>query len=234
MSRQSEDARLWAQWKRTNRPQDMQALLSQLQPIINQQVTRWGGTLSRPTLDLQGKILATKAVKSYDPDKGAALATHVTNQLQKLSRTVYTHSRGARLPEHKAIGVTSFQVAEEALRSQFGRDPSTSELSDHLGWSQGRTQAFREASQRRELLTSGEFNPAAFPIADQEDPIVGFVYHDMAPKTQQLFENITGYGGAKVMGNQDLMKKFEMTQGQLSYQKRKMTQLFKNAMEQES
>lgn len=233
MTRQSEDIRLWQQWKRTRNPQDMQQLLNQLQPIINQQVSRWGGTLSRPMLDLQAKALATKAISNYDPQRGAALATHVTNQLQKLSRTVYTHSRGARLPEHKAIGVTSFQVAEEALRSQFGRDPTTAELSDHLGWSQPRTEAFRQASQRRELLTSGEFNPSAFPIADQEDPIVGFVYHDMAPKTQQLFEHITGYGGAKVMGNQDLMKKFKMTQGQLSYQKRKLTQLFKSAMEQE-
>jgi hypothetical protein len=190
--------------------------------------------LAQPALNLQGKILATEAIKSYDPDKGAALATHVTNRLQKLSRTVYTHSRGARLPEHKAIGVTSFQVAEEALRSQFGRDPSTAELSDHLGWSQGRTRAFREAAHRRELLTSGEFNPSSFPIADQEDPIVGFVYHDMAPKTQRLFEHITGYGGAPVMKNPELMKKFKLTQGQLSYQKRKLTQLFKGAMEQET
>lgn len=234
MTRQSEDVRLWEQWKRTRSPQDMQALLNQLQPIINQQVSRWGGTLSNPTLDLQAKILTTKAIQTYDPNRGAALATHVTNQLQKLSRTVYTHSRAARLPEHKAIGVTSFQVAEEALKSQFGREPTTVELADHLGWSQPRTEAFRQVAGRRELLTSSEFNPATFPIADQEDPVVGFVYHDMAPKTQQLFEHITGYGGAKVLSNPELMQKFKMTQGQLSYQKRKMTQLFKDAMKQES
>lgn len=230
MSTKAEDVRLWQQWNRTKSDHDLQQLLNHLQPVITQAVNRWGGTLARPMLETRAKALAVEAIRSYDPTRGATLATHVTNQLQKLSRTVYTHTAAARLPEHKAVSMTTFSVGHEQLTSDLGREPTTMELADHLGWSQQRTEEFRKAHARRELLTSGEFNPSSFPIADEEDPIVGFVYHDLAPENQQLFEHITGYGGAPTLSNTELMRKFKMTQGQLSYQKRKMKDLFEDAL----
>ncbi|MHC4619227.1 MAG: hypothetical protein ACYTEQ_15895 [Planctomycetota bacterium] len=204
--------------------------MDQLKPVILSQVNRWSGSLSRPLLETRAKVLATEAIQSYNPRKGAALATHVTNQLQRLSRLVYTHTQAARLPEHKAVGMASFRVAQEALEDEFGRSPTTPELADHLGWSNRRAEEFDRAFNRRELLTSGEFTPSSFPVADQEDPLIGFVFHDMAPKTQKLFVHVTGYGGSPVLSNPELMKKFKLTQGQLSYQKRKMTELFQNAL----
>jgi len=227
------DLQLWKQWNRTKSDADLQALLNHLQPVISQQVTRWGGTLSRPMLETRAKILAVEAIKSYQPNRGAALATHVTNRLQKLSRTVYTHTQAARLPEHKAVGMTTFSVAQDHLNNDLGREPTHAELADHLGWTKGRTQEFQRAYNRKELLTSGEFNPSSFPIADQHDPIIDYVYFDMEPQKQKLFEHITGYGGNTVLSNTALMSKFKMSQGQLSYQKRKMKTMFQTAMKQE-
>jgi hypothetical protein len=232
MSARAKDIELWEKWKRSRSQQDLQALLDHLQPVISQQVNRWSGSRARPMLEMQAKVLATEAIKSYNPARGAALATHVTNRLQKLSRTVYTHTQAARLPEHKAIGMASYSVAQDALQSELGREPSHAEMADHLGWSVNRVGAFQKAYERRELLASGDFNPSKFPIADEQDPIIGFVYHDMAPKTQKLFESITGYNGAPVMSNKQLMRKFKMTQGQVSYQKRKLKNLFKDALKE--
>jgi hypothetical protein len=229
MDRKSEDLRLWQQWRRTQSSADLQALLTQLQPVINQQVNRWSGTLARDTLETQAKILAVGAIKGFNPDAGTALATHVTNQLQKLSRTVYTHSQAARLPEHKVIGMVSFHAAQEHLKGELGHDPSTAELADHMGWGNERVQEFQRAYGRKEMLGSGEFNPATFPVADQHDPIVSFVYHDMAPPQQRLFEHITGFGGKEPLSNQEIMKRHKLTQGQLSYQKRKLIDLFNQA-----
>jgi len=233
MSAREKDLQLWKQWNRTKSNADLQALLNHLQPVINQQVTRWGGTLSRPMLETRAKVLAVEAIRSYNPNAGAALATHVTNRLQKLSRTVYTHTQAARLPEHKAVGMTTFSVANDQLQNDLGREPTHVELADHLGWSQARTREFQRAYGRKELLTSGEFNPSAFPIADQHDPIIDYVYFDMEPQKQQLFEHITGYGGKPVLSNPELMAKFKMTQGQLSYQKRQMKNMFQAATKKE-
>lgn len=230
--RKERDRELWDQWKRSGSPQDLQALLDQLKPLIAREVNRWAGGLARSTLDTKAKALAVTALQSYNPNMGASLSTHVTNQLQKLSRTIYTHTQAARLPEHKAVAMTSFHAAHEMLRSDLGRPPTALELSEHLGWSMARTSEFQKAFERKELLTSGEFNPSSFAVNDYEqDPMVDFVYHDMSPANQRLFEHITGYGGAKVLPNQDLMIKFKLTQGQLSYQKRKLIDLIKGATE---
>lgn len=234
MTRADEDLKLWKAWHKSRSSYDLQRLLDQLLPIMVNQVNRWGGTLSKDLLMTEAKILATEAIQSYDVSKGAALATHVTNRLQKLSRLVYTHSQALRLPENKVLSITTFKIGQDKLRNELGRDPTDAELSDHLGWSINRTQSFNQAINHRELLTSGEFDPGAFTVADEEDPVVGFVYHDMAPKTQKLFSRITGYGGASVLTNPDLMKKFKLSQGQLSYQKQKITDLFNKALKQGS
>lgn len=229
-SRKAKDRELYDRWKRSRSPQDLQALLDQLKPVIAREVNRWAGSLARPTLETKAKALAVKAIKNYNPAMGATLSTHVTNQLQKLSRVVYTHTQAARLPEHKAVAMTSFNAAHEMLNSELGRTPTVLELSEHLGWSKARTSEFQKAYQRKELLTSGEFRPSAFAVNDyQQDPMVDFVYYDMSPANQQLFEHITGYGGAKVMSNKDLMEKFDLTQGQLSYRKRKLINMVKAA-----
>lgn len=226
----SRDKDLWEQWHRTKSPQDLQAVLDQLAPIINREVNRWAGGLARATLETQAKALTVKAIQSYDPKHGAALSTHVVNQLQKLSRLVYTHTQAARLPEHKAVAMTSFSVAHEMLQSDLGRPPSSLELSEHLGWSKARTTEFQKVYGRKELLSSGQHQPSAFAVDDsKQDPVVDYVYHDMSPEHQRLFEHITGYGGAPILSNPDLMKKFDMTQGQLSYQKRKLIALVGDA-----
>lgn len=231
-SYKDKDKALWAKWHRSGSPQDLQELLTQLKPLIAREVNRWAGGLSRDTLETKAKALAVTAIRSYNPNMGASLSTHVTNQLQKLSRTVYTHTQAARLPEHKAVAMASFSTAHDMLHSDLGRTPTALELAEHLGWSMPRTSEFRKAFERKELLSSGEFNPSAFAVNDYEqDPMVDFVYHDMSPANQKLFEHITGYGGAKILPNADLMDKFKLTQGQLSYRKRKLINLIKDVTE---
>lgn len=229
MSNKEQDLRLWKQWNRTHSDVDLQNLLRALQPVINQQVTRWSGSLARSTLDLKAKVLTVEAIKKFDPSKNVALATHVTNQLQKLSRIVYMHTQAARLPEHKAVSMASFSVAQEQLSNNLGREPTHAELADQLGWGTTRVKEFQKAYERKELLSSGEFNPASFAIADDEDPVVGYVYHDMSPQDKLLFENITGYGGKPRLNNTQIMQKYNMTQGQLSYRKRQLIQMFEKA-----
>jgi DNA-directed RNA polymerase specialized sigma subunit len=229
-SHKAQDKELWERWQRSHSPQDLQALLDQLQPIIAREVNRWAGSLARPMLETKAKTLAVKAIQSYNPAMGTTLSTHVTNQMQKLSRTIYTHTQAARLPEHKAVAMTSFSAAHETLNSELGRAPTALELAENLGWSKIRTAEFQKAFERKELLTSGEFRPASFAVNDYEqDPMVDFVYHDMAPDNQKLFEHVTGYGGAKVLSNTDLMDRFKLTQGQLSYRKRKLIDMIKDA-----
>ena len=54
------------------------------------------------------------------------------------------------------------------------------------------------------------------------DNLVDFYYHGLAPMDKSLFEDVTGYGGKPILNNAQIMKKHNLTQGQLSYQKRKL------------
>jgi DNA-directed RNA polymerase specialized sigma subunit len=224
------DVELYQKWKQTRSPQDMQALITQMEPVIAREVNRWAGSLSRPMMEARAKGYAVEAIQSYNPMMGTALSTHVTNRIQKISRTQYTHGQAARSPEHKAVAMSTFSQAHTGLSSDLGRDPNTGELAENLGWSKSRTAEFQRAYGRKELLTSGEFDSSAFAINDHKaDPMVDFIYHDLAPTDQLLFEDITGYGGKPILKNPELMKKHDLTQGQLSYQKRKLIDAVKRA-----
>jgi len=84
-----EDLALWEQYKRTKSSVDRANLLRRFDPVIQSQVNKWAGPVPRDVLVNEAKLLAVKAFDSYDPSKGAALATHVTNNLAPISRIVY-------------------------------------------------------------------------------------------------------------------------------------------------
>ncbi len=213
------DFEAWKAWRASPTDQNMQAILRNLDPLIQSEVNRWSGALARPLLEIEAKRLAVEAIQSFNPNAGAALGTHVTNRLKKLSRISYTHQNIARIPEYQTLKFHTFNVARSALEDQLGREPTADELSDQLGWSQSYLDRFRR-SMRKEFVESGEPVPIFNQTSKNDGGLVDFVYSDLSPLHKKLFQHTTGFGGSKVLDNPALMKKLKMTQGQLSYQKR--------------
>ena len=223
-SRSEQDLALWKAWKKSPTDANLSALLSQVNPLIHREVNKWAGSLARPLLETEGKQLAVEAFKDYNPSMGAAIGTHVANRLQKMSRLSYSNQNVARLPENKMLQFHTYSLGHSELADRFGRAPNTDELADHLGWSIPHLTNFRKQIGRQELLESGgaagEAGTGALFEADEQDHTVDFIHHDLAPPQKSIFEHLTGYGGAKVLGNAAIMKKLKMTQGQYSYQKK--------------
>ncbi|GAG41429.1 unnamed protein product, partial [marine sediment metagenome] len=207
------DKAVWRQWQRAQTPSNMDTVLHQLNPIIQQNVNRWAGTLARPLLELEAKRLAAEAIRTYSPVGGASLATHVTNRLRKLSRITYTHQNVARLPEHRMVRFHTFNMANSVLEDRLGREPTVDELVDELGWSRSYLEYFQKG-QRKELLESAPV-PAHFDSRPGDEGFVDFIYNDLSPMQKKIFEHTTGYGGMVVMGNPKLKKKLKLSQGQL-------------------
>lgn len=225
---QADDTQAWRAWKKQPNDATLQAVMDRLNPIVQSEVNRWAGTLARPALELDAKRLTVEALQSFSPTGGAALATHVSNRLKKLSRLSYTHQNVARLPEYQTLKFRTFTDATNKLTDKFGRDPTHAEMADELQWSRPAVKNF-QSSLRREFIESGE-TPAFFNDRDEDDSTVDYVYHDLSPQQKKIFEHTTGYGGAKVMSNPELIKKFKLTQGQLSYQKRLLVNHFEKVM----
>jgi hypothetical protein len=214
------DQELWEDWKKNPGDASLQKLLRQLNPLLQRSVNQWSGTLARPLLELEAKTLAVEAINTYDPNRGAKLGTHVTNRLQKLSRINYTYQNVARAPEYQALQFHTYNLADSALKDSLGRDPTSAELSDELGWSTSHLRNFQRGL-RKEFVESGEV-PPFFDTPSGEHGLIDFVYNDLSPLQKRIFEHTTGYGGASVLSNPKLMRKLKLSQGQLSYRKKQL------------
>ena len=221
-SRQDADLAAWKTWKAKPTDAHASALLHQVSPLIHREASKWSGTLAKPLLETEGKKLAMQAFHTYDPDKGAALGTHVVNNLQKMSRLSYSNQNVARLPENEMLLYNSYITAHSALADEHGRHPTTDELADRLAWPIKRVENYRKLISRKEKLESGglfETNDTGLYDQDIQEHFVDFVHHDLSPPHKVIFESLTGYGGAEVLTNQEIQKKLGMTQGAYSYSK---------------
>lgn len=199
--------------------------MSRMNPLIQAEVNRRAGTLARPVLETQAKTLAVKAIKSFDPAQNVKLSTHITNQLQKLSRMNYAHQNAARIPEHSMLQYHTVNLATEDFKDKEGRDPTTLELADTLKWSPKKVEQFQLQFNRKELLESGD-SPTDMFVQTTSDPRIDYAYMALSPRQKQIFEHTTGYNGTPTLGNQQLLNKLNITQGVLSYEKNKIKDIF--------
>jgi DNA-directed RNA polymerase specialized sigma subunit len=226
-TRQEKDFELWQRWKKSNSSADLTALLVRLQPLIQREVGKWGSAVPTVALEAKGRELTVEALRTYNPSMGAAIGTHVTSRLRKLSRYVYPYQNIARLPENKTLMFNTFTVASSRLYDDLGREPTTEELADELKWTPKRVAEFNRSFGRKELVES---EGSSLETSEVMSPMVGFYYHGLAPDDKLLFEAITGYpdpNGRNRLSNSRIMSKFKMTQGQLSYKKRKFIEQIK-------
>lgn len=230
-TRTARDLALWKTWKKNPSDAATSALLAQVSPLISREASKWDQTMARPLLETEGKRLAMQAFHGYDPSKGAALGTHVVNQLQRMSRLVYANQNVARLPENKMLWFHAYHKASARLGDELGRSPTTDEIADELGWSIPKVEEFRRSIGRRELLESGGHdNVGASSLHDDErqDHTLDFVHHGLPPTQKAIFEHLTGYAGSEILSNQGIQKKLGLTQGMYSYQKAKLIEHVSN------
>ena len=104
----------YAAWAANRTPENMKAVLDDLDTTINSEIQRFSGP--KPLLRSKARELAVKAVKAYDPASGAKLRSWVVTQLQPLSR--YNNSlKPIKVPEEAAPGADGKQ--SDALLDTF-------------------------------------------------------------------------------------------------------------------
>lgn len=212
------DLELWEQWNKTKSPYDLQKVVDRMDPIIRSAAMRLsGGTIGQDVLLAKSKLFAVQAIKSYDPKKGVALATHITNGIAPLHRVVYTHQNTARLPENITLKLNQYNTAKDFMLSNLGREPTVEELHQELGWSASEIKKL-ESYQRKDLIESLNNTGDAFGKEDFDDDLIAAIYYDLSTQEKKLFEYTTGYGSYK-RSNPEIMKLLNLTQPQLSYQK---------------
>ena len=233
---QQADLAAWEEYKRNPSSINRSNLIRRFHGVINNQVNKWIGPVPREVLENEARLLATKAFDTYNPAAGTALSTHITNQLLPLSRLVYKYQNTIRLPENTTQMLSTFKTTNNMLKLTLGREPTTDELHNELGWSAKDITRIRDYN-RRDLIESGSAVSSDFFGVDREnedDLLLGGIYFELSPDEKQLFEAITGYNGARKLSNPEIMQRFGLSQAQLSFKKTKLRNRIEQLMSKQS
>jgi len=181
------DYQYWERYKNNKTPQNRSALLKRFAPLIQSRVNRWVGPVPRDILTNEAKLLAIKAFDSYDPKRGVALATHVTNGLAPLSRVVYSHQNTSRLPENLVIKTHSYQAAIDNFSTLHGREPTTDELHEELGWSKKEIDRIAKYLRKDLVESVGNVQGSFYDDSeDKDDDALAAIYFDLLPDEKKL------------------------------------------------
>jgi DNA-directed RNA polymerase specialized sigma subunit len=178
-------------------PARLNVVVDKLSPTISHAlaVRNLGGD---PTMETHARVVAARAIKSYDPNSGAALPTWVSTQMQRLNRDSRMSTSGFKLPDRIYTDAMALKRAEQEFLAEHDREPDALELSDRLAMPVSRITAVRQSL--RKVAPAGAFGgelPSG--LQDAEDPQIDealdYVYHDSDQIDRQLLEMRTGYGG---------------------------------------
>lgn len=214
--RKAQDLKLFHQWKSSGSKQDLGKLMQHLSPLMYKEVSRVSGSLPVTALNAEAKKWAIKAIQSYDPNRGVALATHVMNYLPKVRRLNYKYQNVARLPENKQLQFHQFNRAQAQLSDELNRDPSEEEMAAHLGWSKGQVVNFKKLLYA-DLIESSSEQAAEFVQFSDQPILMKHLMEQLTPEEKTILTL------NKELSSQELANKLSVNVARLNYLKRKLT-----------
>jgi DNA-directed RNA polymerase specialized sigma subunit len=164
----TKDTDLYNNWAKTKSKRDMTVLVKHLNPLIIKEVNRGVGTLPTTALMGEAKHWAVKAIKTFDPSKGFALSTHVTNYIQRTRRLNYKYQLTARLPEDMRTDYPEYNRAKSVLLEELNEEPTVDQIASRLGWSKAKVQRFNDRVYTDQIESANENSTQVSEYSDND------------------------------------------------------------------
>ena len=213
---ENDDIALWKKWKSDKSDKNLSVLFKRLDPLIQSNVNRYSAApIPRSALEAEAKKWTLKAFEGFNPTMGVKLSTHVTNYLRKLYRYTVQHQNIGRIPEHRALQINSFKVANTQLHDKLGRPATTTELADHLAWPIKHVREM-ESSLRQDIAASTGMGEEGTEKHSPEMEVIQMGYYSLTPEEQIIFDYTLGSHGKPKLSPGEMATKLKMSNSKIS------------------
>jgi len=172
-ARASEDARLFARYKRTRDQAARDELVARFLPLAKRLARRYAENAEYDDLVQVASFALIKAVDRYDPDRGLAFSTYaVPTIVGELKRYFRDHTWTVRVPRDLHDQALRVYRASDRLTGTLGRSPSAGEIAEALNTSvESVLEALQTVSAKRPDRLDA---PSDYEDGEPEGPIAAF------------------------------------------------------------
>lgn len=216
----------YEKWKLFKDSDSLYEVTKSLRPTIDSVVASLGGT-GNPQVAAKARVIAAKAVQSYDPEAGATLPTWVSQQLRQLTRDIRKSNNMVHVPDGVQLDGYTLYRAEKEFEDEHGREPTVEELADISHLSTKRIKDVR--NKMRPIVTDSgtesEDGSSLLSVenSDYTQDALDYVYAESDRNDRKILEYTVGYGGAQPLDTKQIMQKLKLTPVQLSRRKARLS-----------
>lgn len=124
---------LWRQWKEGGKqPHHLNELLQSLEPMIDSEARKrasgTAGSVPHATVKAHLRQAVIAGLTDYDPNRGAALSTHLHNKFKAVGNIVAAQRNVKYMPKAYTDQYQEFQNARSQFEMNQGRPPTIEEI----------------------------------------------------------------------------------------------------------
>ena len=213
---------LWHKWKASNYdPTYLAPLQEGMKGLIKINVDKWARVnIPRAAIEMEAEKHFIEALKDYDPTKGAALSTHISQRLNRIERFVLSHQNLARIPENRGgAKFGEYKTARTLFRDEYGRDPTAQELSERMSLEYKRAITPKEVTMymkedRRDLGIGDDSDFRNEATGDRI--LLKMLPYELNMEEKQVFERYFGVNGSRKMQPSEISKQLNIHPSKVS------------------
>ncbi len=215
----AEELEHWQRWKDGGEhPEDLKDLLHSLQPLIRHRMRAYHGRvrlIPDAAIEAEFNIRAVEALKSYKPDRGATIATHVYRYLEKAKRFIAENQNVGRIPENRVYKIRQYQKVRNDILEDTGKIPSVAELAKKLNWSVAETDRL-DSELRNDLTSQGFENDPYSVIPSKSEEVLRLFKYELAGNERTVYEYLTGQDRDRMTSTGAIARKMGIPDYQVS------------------
>lgn len=193
----SNELEIFKKYRQTGDKRYFQQLYGSMKPIIYHAAKKaaYGSNLPESAHKIYAAQAFMDSLRTYDPNKGSALGTHVYNAVQhKVKRLNYMYQNLGSMPEPRAQKVGVFQNEIENLKAELNRMPTNEEIAKRMSIPVSEVvNMHREIS--RDLSLGEGTEEVGFAETSREEEALHHLYFDLTPEEKTVYDFVMGQHG---------------------------------------